>query len=94
MVELIGSTLTVIVGNDNGAYHEVALHKFVTQSQNILIVSDTEVSTYLVLLYILSAHDYDNFQLVAQLGKHSEFRVGLEAWQHTTGVMVVEQFSA
>ena len=72
MAELIGSTLTIIVGDDNGAYHEVALHKLVAQSQNILIIGDTEVGTYFILLNILCADHDNNLQLVAQLGKHSK----------------------
>ena len=65
MAELIGSTLAIIVGNDYGTYHEVALHKLVAKSQYILIIGNTKVGTYLVFLYVLGTDHNDNFQLVA-----------------------------
>ena len=33
------------------------------------------------------------FQLVAQLRKHPQLRVGAETWQHAAGMVVVEEFA-
>ena len=82
MAELVGSVLSVVVGDDDRAHHEVAALELVAQSQHVLVVGDAQVSAYLVLLNVLCRYNDDNLQLVAQLGKHTQFRVGLEAWQH------------
>ena len=83
MTELVGSMLTVVVCNHYATYHEVAAHKLIAKAQHILIVSDAEVGTYLVLLDVLSTYHDDNLDAVAQLGKHAELTVGLESWQNS-----------
>ena len=94
MLELVCGVLSVIVRDDDGAHHEVALHKLVAQSEHILVVGDAEVGTNLVLLDVVGAdHNHDLYR-VSQLGEHAELGVGLESWQHTRGVVVVEEFAA
>ena len=40
MTELICGMLSVIVGDDDAAHHEVATLELVTQSQHILVIGD------------------------------------------------------
>ena len=93
MAELVGSMLTVVMGDNHGTHHEVATHEFLPQSQHILVVGDAQVGTYLVLHDVLCRYHDDNFQLVAQLRKHPQLRVGAETWQHAAGMVVVEEFA-
>ena len=83
MTELVGSMLTVVVCNHYAAHHKAATHELSAKAQYILIVSDAEVGTYLVLLDVLSTYHDDNLDAVAQLGKHAELTVGLESWQNS-----------
>ena len=94
VAELVGGTLTVVVGDDDGAHHEVAAHKLVAQTEHVLVVGDAQIGTHLVLLNIVGTHHDDNLQLVAQLSEHPQLRVGLETGEHTRGVMVVEELAA
>ena len=94
VAEQVGGMLTVIVSDNDTADHEVAALELVTQSEDVLVIGDAQVGTHLVLLDVVGRHHDDDFQLVAQLGKHPELWVGLEAGQHTAGMMVVEQLSA
>ena len=82
MTELIGGMLTIVVGDHHGAHHEVTAHKLVAKSQYILVVSDAQVCTYLVLLDVFSTDHNHDLDAVAQLCQHPEFRVRFETWQH------------
>ena len=93
MTELIGSMLTVVVGNNHTAHHEVAAHELIAQTQYILVVGNAEVGTYFVLLDVLGANHDDNLDAVAQLSQHAQFTVGLETGQYTRCMVVVEQFA-
>ena len=83
MTELVGSMLTVVVCNHYAAHHETATHELIAKAQYILIVSDAEVGTYLVLLDVLSANYDYNLDAIAQLGQHAQLTVGLESWQYS-----------
>ena len=65
MTELISGMLTVVMGDDYGAYHEVALHELLTQSQYILVVGDTEIGSYLILLNIIRTDNDQDLDAVA-----------------------------
>ena len=93
MTELISSMLSVVVGNHYRAYEEVATHELITQTKHILVVGDAQVSTYLVLLDILSADHNENLDAVAQLTKHAELGVGLETRQHARCMVIIEQLT-
>ena len=92
--ELVGRALVVVVGDDDRADHEVALHELVAQTEHVLVVGDAEVGTHLVAFDVVGADDDDDFQLVAQLAEHAQFGVGQKSGQHTCGVVVVEEFAA
>ena len=94
LAEGVGCMLTVVVCYHHRADKEATVAKLFTQAQHILIVSDAEVGTHLVLLNVFSADYYHNFYLVADLLKHTQLGIGLEAGQHTTGMMVVKQLAA
>ena len=94
MTELIGSVLSVIVGNHYRAHHKVTTHKLIAQAEHIFVVGDTEVCTNLVLLDIISTDDNQNLNAVAQLSQHAELRVGLEAWKHAGCMMIVEELAS
>ena len=71
MVELLGSMLAAIVGDDDRTYHEVAALELVAQAQHILVVGDAEVGTHLVLFDVASTHHDDDFDAIAKLGEHA-----------------------
>ena len=89
-----GGGLAAVVGNDDAGDQEAALHEDLAQAQHVLVVGDAEVAAFLILLDVHGADDDDDFGIVFQLGEHLQLTVGLEAGQHTTGVVVVEQFTA
>ena len=93
MTEGIGRTLTVVMGDDHRTDHETTVHKLIAQAQHILVVSDTQVGTHLVLLDVFSTDHDHNLNAVAQLAEHPQLAVGLEARQHAGGVMVVKEFA-
>ena len=64
--------LSVIMCYNDAAYHKATCNELTTQSQHILIVCDAEISTNLVLHYILSADDDDNLYLVTYLAEHTQ----------------------
>ena len=94
VAELVGGVLAVVVGDDDASHHEVAAHEFVAQPQHVFVVGDAEVGANFVLFDVFGTDNDDNLDTLAQLGEHSELGVGLEAWQHARGVVVVEEFSA
>ena len=81
VAELIGGMLTVVVGDDHRAHHEVALHELLPQSQHILIVGDAKIGTNLILLDVFRTDNDQDLDTVAQLSQHAQLTVGLEPWQ-------------
>ena len=80
--------------DDEAVYEELIPKEFLSQAQNVFIIGDSQVGTHFVLLYILGRDHNDYLQLIAQLGKHTQLGVRLEAWQHAAGMMVVKQFAS
>ena len=80
--------------DDHTADIESSVGEHVAQPEHVLVVSDAQVASHLVFLYVLSADDDDNFRIVLQLHEHAQFAVGLEPGQHTTGMIIVVEFSA
>ena len=89
-----GPGLTVVVGDDDAAHQEAALHEHLAQAQHVLVVGDAQVAALLVLLDVRGTDDDDYLRIVLQLREHLQFAVGLEARQDTTGVVVVEKLTA
>ena len=89
-----GTGLAVVVGDDDTGDEETALHENLAQAQHILVVGDAEVATFLVFLDVGGADDNHDLGIVLQLREHLQFAVGLKAWQHAAGVVVVEQLAA
>ena len=59
LFKLCGCRLTIVMGYDNRAYHEPTILKLATKTENILIISDTQVGT-LFILFDVSSANYDN----------------------------------
>jgi len=91
--ELVCGPLSVVVGDDHGTDHEAPVLKLVAEAQSVFVVGDAKVGTHLVLLDVFGTNDDDYLYLVAQLPEHAELGVGLEAWQHSRGMVVVEEFA-
>ena len=64
LTEGCGSWLTVVMSDDNRANHEASVLEFATQTQHILIVSDAEVGTLLVLLDVSGTNHHYNLDAV------------------------------
>ena len=90
MAELVGGALAIVVCDDDRTHHEAATHKLLAEAEHVFVVSDAEVGSHFVLLYVFSTDDNDDFQLVAQLSEHAQFAVWLEAGKHARSMMVVE----
>ncbi len=83
VTEGIGGMLAVIVGDHDGADHEVAALELVAQTEHILVVGDAQIGTHLILFNILGTDHNDNLDAVGQLTEHAQFAVGLEPRQYT-----------
>ena len=66
----------------------------VNQAQAVVIIGDAEVAAHLVLFNIVRVDRDDDLRVVAQLLKHADLAVGLEAGQHARSVKVVEELAA
>ena len=93
VTELVGGVLSVVVGDDHRAYHEVAALELLPQAEHVFVVRDAQISSDLVFLDVLCADDDDYLDLLAQLGEHAQLRVGLEAGQDARGMVVVEELA-
>ena len=91
--EIVGGMLAVVMGDDDAAHHEATGDELAAKAEDILVVGDAEVSTHLVLNYVLSTDDDDDFNLVADFAEHAQFAVRLETGEHAAGVVVVEEFA-
>ena len=69
---------------------EADILKLGTQTENILIVSDAEVSPHLVLLDIESADDLHDFRTVSKLHEHLELAVRMETRKDSRRMVVIE----
>ena len=86
--------LAIVVGYDNGAYHEVAFLKFLTQAQYILVVCDAEVCAFLIFLNVRGT-DYDDYlYAVTELLQHPQLTVWLKSRKYTACMVVIKQFAA
>lgn len=94
LLELCGSRLSVVVGDDYRANHEPAVLEFASESEYVLVVGDAKVGTFLVLLNVGGTDNNNYFNAVADFLKHAQFAVGHKSWQYAAGVMVVKQFAA
>ena len=87
------AALSVVVRDDNPAYHEASVLEFRPQPQDVLVVGYAQVVAHLVLLDVLCA-DYDDYLYRAgQLLEHPQFAVGLESWQDPARMVVVEELA-
>ena len=66
----------------------------VDQAQAVVIIGDAEVAAHLVLFNVVRVDRDDDLRVVAQLLKHADLAVGLEAGQHARSVKVVEELAA
>ena len=90
VTELVGCHLSVVVGDNYRAHHEVALHELVAQAQHILVVGDAQIRTYLIAFDVFGTDDDDNLYAVTQLCQHAQLTVGLETRQDARSVVIVE----
>ena len=90
----IRTVLPVIMSYDHRIDKESAVLELVSESQNILVVCDSEVLTDFVLFYVNGADDNNYFGTVAQLLKHLQLAVRKKSWQDAARMEVVEEFAA
>ncbi len=94
LTERYGACLSVEVGDNDTAHVKTTFSEHITKAKHILVVSDAEVAAHLVSLNVVRTNHNDDFHVIAQLHEHSELAVGMKTWQHTTGMIVVVEFSA
>ena len=82
------------MSDDNRANHEATVLEFATQTQYILVVSDAEVGTLLVLLDVSSTNHHYNLNAVTEFLKHAQLAVGCKSRQYSACVMVVEELAS
>ena len=94
LLEGDGCRLTIKMSNNNRTHHKTTVLEFTTQAKHILIVSDTQIGTLLVLLNIGSTDHDNNLDAIANLLKHAQLTIRLETWQNAAGVMVIEKLTS
>ena len=82
VAELVCCVLSVIMGNHDGTHHEVTTHELVAQTEYILVVGNTQVCAYFVLLNIISTDHNHNLYAVTKLGQHTKLTVRFKPWQY------------
>ena len=86
----IGTRLAIVVSNDYTTSIQTYFFEFTTQAKYILIVSDTQVATHLVLFNIERTDYHYNFGTIAKLHQHAQLAIRQETRQHTAGMIIVE----
>ena len=94
LLESHGCRLSAPVGDDHRTYHEATALEFASEPEHILVVGDTEVGPFLVLLNVCSTDYYDNLYAVVDFLEHTQLAVWQKTRQHTTGMMVIEELSS
>ena len=89
-----GCRLTIIMSDDNRPHHETTVLELTTKAQHVLIVSNAQVGTLLVLLYIGCTNHDNNLDAIADFLEHAQFAVRLETRQNSAGMMIVKKFTA
>ena len=82
--------LAVVVGDDHAAHAQTDLLELFAETQHVFIISDSEVASYLVLLYVNGTDDYYYFSFILQLHEHAELAVRVESRQYAAGMVVIE----
>ena len=68
--------------------------KRVHESEKILVISDSQVSSYLVLFYIRSVDGYDDLSLFLQFTQHGDLGIRLKSREYAGSVVVVKELAA
>ena len=94
LAEGIGTGLAVVVCDNHRSYQKAAALELLTQTQDVHVIGDTQVTAHLVLLNV-NGTDYDNnLSIVAQLVEHAQLTVRLETGKDAAGVVIVEEFAS
>ena len=94
LLESCCSRLTVVMSNHNRTHHKTTVLELATKTENILIISDTQVGTLFILLNVCSTNHDNNFNAIADFLKHTELTIWLETRQYATCMMVIEKLSS
>ena len=89
----IRARLAIIVSDDYPTGIQSYFFEFIAQTENILIVSDTEITSHLVLFNIKGTDDHDNFCTITELHEHTQLAIRKETRQHAAGMVIIEQFT-
>ena len=94
LTEGSGSRLSIVMSDDNRAYHKATVLELATQTQHVFVVSNAEVGALLVLLDVRGTDHHYNLNAVAKLLEHAQLAVGCKSRQYSTCVMVVEELAS
>ena len=78
MAERIGSSLAAVLRDDHRAYVKAHAAQDIHQTQNVLIVGNTQVAAYLILFDIVSVDSEDDLNIVLHGFEHRDLCIGLE----------------
>ncbi len=93
-LELLGRRLSRIMCDDHTADKESDAGKRVDQTKDVLVISDTQISSAFILLDRVRADDQNDLGLVLELQEHLYLAVRLETRKHAGGMIIVEKFAA
>ena len=83
-----------VFGDDNTADEQSHGAVFLYQTEDIQIVSDTQILTDLTMLNVFRADHHDHLNLVSKLKKHLKLTVTMKTRKHPGSMHVVQQLSA
>ena len=94
LAESIGTGLAVVVCDNHRTYQKAAALELLTQTQNVHVIGDTQVTAHLVLLNVNGTDYDDDLSVVAQLIEHTQLTVRLETGKDAAGVVIVEELAS
>ena len=78
------------MGDDDTADIKSDIIELCSQAEDVLVVCDAKVTSYLVFLNILGTDDHYDLSLILQLEKHLKLNVRLKPWQYAACMIVIE----
>ena len=86
--------LRTVACHDNAADKKSDSSESVNKPENVKIVCNAKVASYLVLLNVGSIYDNNNFSLILELHEHFNLAVGCKAREDSRRMVIVEELAA
>ena len=94
LLESACCALPRVARQHDAAYVQAKATEGVDQAQNVLVVCNAKVATYLVFFNIRRVDGDDDLRLCRKLQQHTDLTVGRKSGQSARGVIVIKQLAA